>query len=141
MSSISFDDIREYLRQPLIARMGTIDDDGTPHIVPLWYVVEENRDEIVIMTDSKTRKTRNAAARSQGAIQIGGDPTGTPNQYTPGYLLQGEFVVAPDADRAALKRITRHYVPGEQAEALIAQWSADDIVEIRLRVTKIVKVM
>ena len=137
----TFAQIRAYIRQPLIARMATLDDDGLPHVVPLWYVVEEDRDEIVIMTDRATRKAKNALARSQGAIQIGGDPTGEPNGYTPGYLLQGEFVVTTDTDKAAMKRITRHYVPGERGEALINAWINDDVVEIRLRVTKIVKVM
>lgn len=137
---LSFADVREYLRQPMIGRLATLDADGTPHVVPLWYVVEDERDEIVIMTDRASRKAVNALARSRGAVQIGGDPAGEPNRYTPGYLLQGEFVVSTDTDKAAMKRITRHYLPPDAAEAQIAQWINDDTVEIRLRVSKVVRV-
>lgn len=138
---VSFAEVRDYLRQPLIARIATVDADGTPHVVPLWYVVEDDRDEIVVMTERASRKVANALARAQGAVQIGGDPTGEVNRYTPGYLLQGELVVANDIDKAAMKRITRHYVPPAEAEALLAQWINDDTVEIRLRVKKVIRVM
>jgi hypothetical protein len=138
---IPFAQVRDYISQPLVGRLATVDEDGTPHVVPLWYVVEDDRDEIVIMTDRETRKARNAAARAKGAVQIGGDPTGAPNSHTPGYLLHGEFVVTTDADKVAMKRITRHYLPPDEAEKLIAQWIDDDVVEIRLRVTKVIKVM
>jgi predicted pyridoxine 5'-phosphate oxidase superfamily flavin-nucleotide-binding protein len=139
--SIPFAEVRDYLRQPMVARLATLDEDGTPHVVPLWYVVEDDRDEIVVMTDRETRKVRNATARVKGAVQIGGDPTGEPNRHTPGYLLQGEFVVNTDVDKVAMKRIVRHYLQPEAAEKLIAQWIDDDVVEIRLRVKNVIKVM
>jgi predicted pyridoxine 5'-phosphate oxidase superfamily flavin-nucleotide-binding protein len=139
--SIPFAQVRDYLSQPFIARLATLDEDGTPHVVPLWYVVENDRDEIVIMTDRETRKARNADTRVKGAVQIGGDPKPDGNGYTPGYLLQGEFVVATDTDKIAMKRITRHYLPPDEAEKQINAWINDDVVEIRLRVTNVIKVM
>lgn len=139
--TIPFAQVREYISQPLIGRLATVDEDGTPHVVPLWYVVEDDRDEILIMTDRTTRKAKNAATRAKGAVQIGGDPKSEGDGYTPGYLLQGEFVVTTDTDKVAMKRITRHYLPPDEAEKLIAQWINDDVVEIRLKVNAVIKVM
>lgn len=138
---ITLDSIREYLRQPMVARLGTIGENGYPHVVPLWYRVEDDRDEIVIMSDRVTRKVKNALANAHGAIQIGGDVAGNDwNNYTPAYLFQGEFVVEDDPGHAVTERITRRYLQGVDADNLLDSWKNDDIAVIRLKINKILQV-
>lgn len=141
--SISLDSIRDYLRQPLVARLGTIGDNGVPHVVPLWYRVEEDRDEIIIMSDRDTRKVKNALGNAHGAVQIGGDPTpdGGGNSYTSAYLFQGEIVVEEDPGHTTTARIVHGYLQGEAADSLLDSWKDDDVVVLRLKIDKITQVM
>ena len=130
------DKIREFLQAPQIARLSTIDENGYPHTVPLWFDVDGN--DLVIISDRNTRKIEHIAANSKGALQIGGDaaPAGST-----GYLFKGKLSVEEDTDYEWLKRITRRYEEGEQAEKDIELWRTTlDMVVIRLKVQKVIKV-
>ena len=67
---------REVLRRTLIARLSTIDGQGYPHTVPLWF--DTDGDDIVIISDRNTRKVDHISQRSKGCVQIGGDEGGRP---------------------------------------------------------------
>jgi len=123
----------QFLEKPLIARLSTIGEDGYPHTVPLWYVLDG--EDIVIMSDRDTRKVKNALQNPKGAITIGGEPGDGG-----GYLLQGDWIVETDDDYVWMKRITCRYEPKERAESIIASWMNDDVVTMRLKVTKSIKV-
>ncbi len=139
--AVTLDQVRHVLTQPLIARLGTIGVDGFPHITPLWFLLEDDRDEIVIMADRTARKAQNLIADPHGAVQVGGDPL--PNDqggYTAGVMLQGEFTVEDDPGHAVTARITRHYLQGEAADQLLETWKDDDIVVLRLKIHKVIRV-
>jgi PPOX class probable F420-dependent enzyme len=55
--AMSDDDVSEFLRSQMRAHVGTINDDGTPHIVPLAYVVLDGR--VTFWTDPRSRKIAN----------------------------------------------------------------------------------
>ncbi|MBE2183866.1 MAG: pyridoxamine 5'-phosphate oxidase family protein [Anaerolineae bacterium] len=123
-----------FLDQKLIARLATIDDEGYPHVVPLWY--SRDGDDLVIMTDRETRKVHNARVRSKGAIQLGG----TPDTEPIGYLFQGDLIVEDDPDHFWMASITRRYEAKARADQLLEEWKEDDTVVIRLKVRKTVRV-
>jgi predicted pyridoxine 5'-phosphate oxidase superfamily flavin-nucleotide-binding protein len=125
---------RTFLEGKLIARLATVDENGYPHVIPLWYAVDG--DDIVVMSDTKTRKVSNAHANPRGAIQIGG----TPGLEEDGYLFQGDFVVEPDVNHVWAERITRRYESPARADALLDEWKQDDISVLRLKVRKIIRV-
>ncbi len=123
-----------FLNQTLIARLATIDDQGYPHVVPLWY--SRDGDDLVIMSDRETRKVHNALANPKGAVQVGGNP-GTEQS---GYLFQGDLIVEDDPDHVLTAVITRRYESKARADQLLEEWKDDDTVVIRLKVRKTVRV-
>lgn len=134
-------EVRDVLKKPQIARLASMGDNGFPHVVPLWYLLEDDHDEIVIMSDRTARKSQNLLKNPHGALQVGGDFLAPgADGYTPGVLLQGEFTVEDDPDHAVTARITRHYLPEEAANQLLESWKNDDIVVLRLKIQTVIKV-
>jgi nitroimidazol reductase NimA-like FMN-containing flavoprotein (pyridoxamine 5'-phosphate oxidase superfamily) len=133
------DAVREVLRQPLVARVTTINPDGYPHTVPIWFILDG--DDIVLATGGTTRKVRNILANPKGAVTVGGDPKDDVGEaYYPGYLLQGDFSVERDPSGEWIKRITYHYRKDkEKADQDIAEWGPQDA--IRLKIRKVIRVM
>lgn len=124
---------REFLQKPLIARMSTIDPDGYPHSVPVWFMLDG--DDIVVMAVRSTRKVGHIAANPKGAVVIGGD-----SGDGAGYLLKGIYSIEEDPDDYWMKKITRHYEGESQAARDIAAWTDLDIIVVRLRPERVIKV-
>jgi PPOX class probable F420-dependent enzyme len=124
---------RAFLAVPRIARLATVDADGYPHVVPIWFGLDG--DDILFMSDRETAKVRNAQARPQGAVSIGGD-----RGDDAGYLIRGELSVYDDVGHTVALQLLYHYESKGRADELAAEWAQDDIVVIRLKPTKIIKV-
>jgi PPOX class probable F420-dependent enzyme len=60
--------IRELLSKRLIANLATIDDDGSIHLVPMWFL--RVGDDICIPTSRNTHKYRNLKARPRASVMI-----------------------------------------------------------------------
>lgn len=59
MSIMTKDEIRNFLLQgTLTGKLGTINKDGTPHVVPIWYTVDEE-DNIIFNTGGESVKAKN----------------------------------------------------------------------------------
>jgi nitroimidazol reductase NimA-like FMN-containing flavoprotein (pyridoxamine 5'-phosphate oxidase superfamily) len=59
MSKITKDEIKYFLLQgTFTSRLGTINKDGTPHVVLLWYPVDEE-DNNILNTSNKSVKVKN----------------------------------------------------------------------------------
>jgi hypothetical protein len=59
ISTMTKDEIRNFLLQgTLTGKLGTINKDGTPHVVPIWYTVDED-DNIVFNTCGESVKAKN----------------------------------------------------------------------------------
>lgn len=126
--------VREFLQKPLIARMSTLDPDGYPHTVPVWFKLDG--DDLVVISVRSTRKVGHILANPKGAIAVGGDPGDGG-----GYLIKGEFSIEPDPEDAWVRQLTYQYEPPEQAEKDIADWADLDIIVLRLKPKVILKVM
>jgi len=126
--------LRRFLDQPRIARLATIDPDGYPHVVPMYFL--RKGDEILFGSDRDERKVRNALANSRGAVVIGGDP----DRDEAGYLIRGDLSVEADADHAFLSKMFDRYETGPEAEQHRAEWAEADIVVIHLRPKRVVRV-
>lgn len=127
------DKARDFLMQPHIARLSTNGDDGYPHTVPLWYMLDG--DDLVVMTNRDSVKVQNALRDPKGAITIGGEPA-----QKQGWLFRGDFEIATDEGHAWARRITYHYEPQDEAEKMLAEWANDDIVTMRLKVKDVIRV-
>ena len=59
MSTMTKDEIRNFLLQgTLTGKLGTINKDGTPHVVPIWYMVDEE-DNIIFNSGGESVKAKN----------------------------------------------------------------------------------
>ena len=59
---------REFLVSQKILRLATIDPSGNPHIVPVWYMYDNNK--FYIGTNTKTRKAKNIKKNSKVSFCI-----------------------------------------------------------------------
>ena len=91
----------EFLKEQKILRLATIDGDGMPHIVPVWYKYQGGK--INIGTNTKTLKAKNIARNNRVSfcVDVG---VNAPDIY--GVLGQGtaELLVT---DRRKIKTIAR----------------------------------
>jgi PPOX class probable F420-dependent enzyme len=124
---------RETLSKPLIARFCTIGADGYPHVVPVWFMLDGN--DVIFISERGTRKVANVQRSSKASMTVGGD-----DLNKDGYLIVGDCAVEEDPDYATMKRVTYHYEPKEQADKDIEAWSKTDMIVIRMKVNRIVKV-
>jgi len=59
MSEMTKDEIKKFLLQgTFTGKLGTINKDGTPHVVPIWYTVDE-KGKIIFNTGDKSVKAKN----------------------------------------------------------------------------------
>jgi PPOX class probable F420-dependent enzyme len=59
MSKMTNDEIRDFLlKGTYTGKLGTINKDGTPHVVPIWYTVDE-QDNIIFNTGGESVKAKN----------------------------------------------------------------------------------
>ncbi|HEY6949529.1 MAG TPA: PPOX class F420-dependent oxidoreductase [Nitrososphaeraceae archaeon] len=59
MSEMTKDEIKNFLLHgTFTGKLGTINKDGTPHVVPIWYTVDEE-DKIIFNTGDKSVKAKN----------------------------------------------------------------------------------
>jgi hypothetical protein len=126
------DELRAFLSKPHIARMSTIDPQGFPHTVPVWYAMDG--DEFVITVPRNTKKWGHIQANPKGCISIGGAP-----DDGGGWLFKGEFVIADDETMPWLEQMTYHYEPAEQAAKDLALWATWDIGIVRMKPEKVIK--
>jgi predicted pyridoxine 5'-phosphate oxidase superfamily flavin-nucleotide-binding protein len=127
------DELREFLKKPHLARMSTIDPNGYPHTVPVWY--EMDGEEFVITAPAETKKLNHIRANPKGCISIGGAP-----DDGGGWLFKGLFSLTDEAMWPWLEKMTYHYEPREQAEKDLALWKTWDIRIIRMKVDKAIRV-
>ncbi len=134
MAPVVFDDtIRTFLQQPLTARMSTIDPNGYPHTVPVWFMLDGS--DLVIIAVRDTRKVQHILANPKGAVQVGGEP-GSGG----GYLFKGDFSIETDPDDVWMKRLIYRYETGEQAQKDVAEWADLDVIVVRLKPKVILKI-
>ncbi len=59
MKQMARDEIRFFLLQgTFTGKLGTINEDGTPHIVPIWFILDDEGN-IVFNTGNKSVKAKN----------------------------------------------------------------------------------
>ena len=125
--------VRRLMEPGVVVRISVIDRDGYPHTVPIWF--ERDGDEVVFFSSRSSRKIGYVQANYKGSITIGGDPLGSE-----GYLLKGNFSIEEDPGSRWLREITFRYEPPDLAEQHVREWSGPDIVVMRFKTQKVIKV-
>jgi PPOX class probable F420-dependent enzyme len=87
------DEAREYLASSRTVIVGTINHDGYPHLVPMWYSV---LDGLVHMhTYRSSQKVRNVEREPRGSILV---EDGTEYDKLRGLFIRGRFEIIDDQE-------------------------------------------
>ena len=128
-------EIEAFLVKPLLARLGSSNEDGTIHIAPLYYVYEGG--EFLFGTQDVSRKAKNIRRDKRVTVLI--DAT---NPVLQAVMAYGDAIL--DYDDVITKRVKifeRYYKSPTEAKAFAERLAnAWKTVIIRLRPTKIVSV-
>jgi nitroimidazol reductase NimA-like FMN-containing flavoprotein (pyridoxamine 5'-phosphate oxidase superfamily) len=126
--------VRQFPNKPRIARLATQGVDDYPHVVPIWF--RRDGDDIVFGSDRDNRKVRNILANPKGAVVIGGE---LPIEEE-GYMIQGDLSIEEDPKHASMWKMLLRYVTKKDAERLAKEWADSDLIVIRLRPRKVIRV-
>ena len=126
--------VHRFLQKPRVARLATVGVDGYPHVVPIWF--RRDGDDIVFGSDRDNRKVRNILANPKGAVVIGGE---LPSEDE-GYMIQGDLSVTDDVDHASMRKLLLRYETKKDAKRLAEEWAESDLVLIRLKPRKVIRV-
>ncbi len=127
-------EVTAFLEKPRIARLATMDRDGYPHLVTMYFMLDG--DDIIMGSDRGERKVQNAEATPKGAVIIGGDP----KIDEAGYLIQGDLSIEDDVGHNVTLKMLYHYEGKEVAEKHAAEWANSDLVVIRLKPKSVIRV-
>ena len=125
--------IRTFLETPHVARVAVVDGDGFPHVVPIWYALDGN--DVMFFSSRDARKIAFVQANGKGAVTVGGEPYGAE-----GYLLKGDFSLEEDVDHHWLGEIVHRYEPKDLADQHVVEWGAGDLVLMRFRPHKVIRI-
>jgi len=108
--ALTKEEISQFLEEAKIARICSINKDGTIHAVPVWFYYEDGN--IIIGTPKKSRRAGNIKRNNNVTILI--DEVGTP---TRGVIFYGKASMDDtDMDQTAHK-IFRRYMSEEEAKS------------------------
>lgn len=114
MKQMTRDEIRFFLLQgTFTGKLGTINEDGTPHIVPIWFILDDE-DNIVFNTDNKSVKAKNI--RRDNRVRFCVDDQSPPFSFV---TLDGNAVIISDVPREVFKwakKIAARYMGEDKAE-------------------------
>jgi len=124
-------ELETFLQEAPIARVGSLNPDGTVHLAALWFKYEDG--EIVLGTQDITNKVRNIKQNPNVTLLI--DVEGPPLR---GVLIYG--CAEPDYENVVEKRISifEKYMPNENAQQLATMLASHfEPVIIRVKPTRL----
>ncbi|MEU7115436.1 PPOX class F420-dependent oxidoreductase [Streptomyces sp. NPDC046182] len=113
-------------------KLATVRDDGSPHVVPIWFVLDG--DDIVFNTGKDTVKGRNLARDGQAAICV--DDDRPPFAFV---TLRGRAEISEDLVelRRWAARIGARYMGEDRAEEFGARNGIPGELLVRVRIEKV----
>lgn len=96
------EEIKVFLAEQKVCRMATVDKDGMPHVIPMWYVILDG--EIYIETTGNTKKVKNVESNKKTALII--DAGDSLYDYR-GVMMQGSMEIVKD--KALFERFREAY--------------------------------
>lgn len=105
------------IERSLTAVVSTIDADGAPHAVPVWFRFDGAR--FFVWTGADRRWVRNALRDPRVSVTV--------QEHEPPFaavLIRGTASVTTDASRAVEEatKITARYMPADEVDGYVARW-------------------
>ena len=127
MGRLSREKIEEILRRPIISVVSTIRSNGTPHMTPVWHLVDDG--DVVIAIDSTSVKARNVRANFNAALCVVTDET--PQRWL---LVNGHAKLSRERVGELVRDISVHYM-GEEEGVPYSEQAVKDLDFVLLRIT------
>ena len=97
----------ELISQPIISFVTTMREDGTPHVTPVWHLVDG--DEVVIAVARETIKARNVQANPNVALCVAAD-----QRPQPWVLINGTARLSEERVEEIVRTVAFHYLGEEE---------------------------
>lgn len=115
---VTSDELHELLTSTNPARTGivaTVREDGRPHVVPIWFVLDESDGSLVFNTGVNSVKGRNLARQGRAAICV--ETTEHPYTFA---MIEGRVELSEDPEELLTwaTRIGTRYMGPERGEEL-----------------------
>ncbi|HEX6723992.1 MAG TPA: pyridoxamine 5'-phosphate oxidase family protein [Gaiella sp.] len=122
--------VRELLDERLVAVLATLEPEGVPHVVPVWFAARSG--EIVLATSSRSRKVRNLERDARATLCV---HDSRPGAEVCGASLRGRVAIVRGSAAVALVELVHHrYVtPVGTALQEVEEFLAYDDVALILR--------
>ena len=114
MAKLNAEQTWALLREPIISFITTLRADGTPHVTPVWHMVDG--DELLIAVDARTVKARNVAANPNVALCVAVDAS-----PQPWVLVEGAASLVEDGAIEFVRAVTAHYLGEDRVESYLAE--------------------
>ena len=115
---------RSFLSEPQIGVLATVDGQGRPHAMPIWYLYEGG--EIIISAERGSQKHRNLERNPWATLVVD-------RRETPYYALmvRGEAEVGPPLDFEGEVRMASRYLGDEAGRRYVESIQGHDGISIR----------
>ncbi|HMO52941.1 MAG TPA: TIGR03618 family F420-dependent PPOX class oxidoreductase [Tepidiformaceae bacterium] len=110
-----------FLRETRIAKVATLNADGSPTIVPVWF--EWDGAGARVFTSKNSPKVKRIQADPRAALSVE-EPVGIPEAWV---TIEGTCSLTREGTRELIARLARRYYDPEKAEKSIKEWLAADI--------------
>ena len=125
-------DHEEFLKQPNVAVLATVDSKGRAHAAPVWYLYEDA--QFIISTGRGSQKHRNVEAHPDVCLVVD-------RRTLPYYavMVRGRAEIGPRLSEEERLRMAVRYLGEELGRAYIARTQGENAVSIRLRPRKVIE--
>lgn len=120
----------------LIANLATLDEDGSIHLMPMWFLRIDN--DICIPTSRYTHKYRNILSRPRASVTIDVSSAGL---NLKGVLIKGqvELVVGEEARKINRSIHLKYVMPDALGDPIVASYlSRGDDVTVKVRMDHLI---
>ena len=112
------DALAAFLEEPNLARLGTIDPDGDPHLVPVWFAWDGER--YLVGADAADHKVENLRRTGRASLEIDSDL-----RRKRGILVRGvAHLVEGDGARERYRSVSERQVARYQPDRSAAETAA-----------------
>jgi len=128
--SMTREEMEEFLSQGHIARIATVKQDGSPHVVPVWFLWEGG--ELIIVTYPNSVKIRNIKRDNRVTVVIDVPDPGK------GVIMEGTARLSNDGVKEMTHKISAKYMKPEELDDYVESVLKTPMVVIRVAPKKLI---
>ena len=127
MGRLSKREIDDLLHEPNISIVYTLHPDGTPHMSPVWHLMDEG--QVIIAVEESSVKARNVRSDPRVALCVTTDET--PQRWV---QVNGTATLSKDRVPNTVRSLSVHYMGTEEGESY-AEGALGELDFILIRIT------